>query len=51
VVFAEFTRIGPICRYRTIAGLGFTLNLMKAEFMIALLLKRKSIFKNYLTAK
>jgi len=51
VIFAEFSSLGPMDRYRIIAWLGWTLNLLIAECMIALLLKRKSIFKIYLTAK
>ena len=51
VVFAEFTNLGPMDRYRIIAWLGWTLNLLIAEFIIALLLKRKSIFKNYFSAR
>jgi hypothetical protein len=41
VVFAEFSQLGPIDRYRVIAWLGWVLNLLVAELIIRWVIKRK----------
>lgn len=42
VVFADFTEVEPLDRYRIIAWLGWVLNLLIAELIIAWLIKRKT---------
>ena len=41
VFFAEFSNLGPLDRYRIIAWLGWVLNLLIAEMIIRLVIKRK----------
>jgi hypothetical protein len=41
VVFAEFSHLGPLDRYRIIAWLGWVLNLLIAEMIIRWVIKRK----------
>ncbi len=43
VLFAEFSHIGPMDRYRIIAWLGWGLNLLIAEFIIMQQIKKKRV--------
>ena len=43
VLFAEFSNIGPMDRYRIIAWLGWGLNLLIAEFIIMQQVKKKRV--------
>jgi hypothetical protein len=40
-VFAEFSHLAPLDRYRIIAWLGWVLNLLIAEMIIRWVIKRK----------